>query len=361
MSFLRNLFSKKAEEDYETILANLANDVKKRQVKLSEIRLRERRFTVLATMYTAAAWMLYISLWYIDALPANQNPKGSRHMRQEKAIKAIPVVIGPILILFIRRLVQVWYQRKGNAEEKSLQALMKVRRDKVEEIKKKTNYYSTRALLSKYDDTPSDTPIRRPFGPVKPNPFQTPKQPQFIPKPPPNGQAPAVKPPTNGQIDPRLIASPPAPVGTPRKQWYDKLADAILGDDEQSFQSPSSRFALICEKCFNHNGLVKESMWEDAQYVCPKCGHFNASVKAKKQQRQPQAATPSATPAATPTSLPLTPPGISRNSSPADLPTSSSSPAPSPSHSPEPPLAQPAFDRDTPTVDTDVTTMEVDE
>jgi hypothetical protein len=26
-----------------------------------------------------------------------------------------------------------------------------------------------------------------------------------------------------------------------------------------------SRYALICEKCFSHNGLVKESMWEDAR------------------------------------------------------------------------------------------------
>jgi len=24
-------------------------------------------------------------------------------------------------------------------------------------------------------------------------------------------------------------------------------------------------------------------MWEDAQYVCPKCGHFNVSARAKKQ------------------------------------------------------------------------------
>jgi hypothetical protein len=27
----------------------------------------------------------------------------------------------------------------------------------------------------------------------------------------------------------------------------------------------ASRYALICQKCFNHNGLVKEDMWEDAR------------------------------------------------------------------------------------------------
>ena len=50
----------------------------------------------------------------------------------------------------------------------------------------------------------------------------------------------------------------------PRNQWYDKLADAILGDDD-SVTAGASRYALICQKCFAHNGLVKEEMWEDAR------------------------------------------------------------------------------------------------
>jgi len=54
------------------------------------------------------------------------------------------------------------------------------------------------------------------------------------------------------------------PQPPPRKQWYDKLADAILGDDDVA-GSPSSRYALICQKCFVHNGLVKESAWQDTR------------------------------------------------------------------------------------------------
>ena len=51
----------------------------------------------------------------------------------------------------------------------------------------------------------------------------------------------------------------------PRKQWYDKLVDAILPDDDASTTGATSRYALICQKCFAHNGLVKESMWEYAR------------------------------------------------------------------------------------------------
>lgn len=54
-------------------------------------------------------------------------------------------------------------------------------------------------------------------------------------------------------------------MGPPRKQWYDKVADALLGDDDSASAGAASRYALICQKCFAHNGLVKESMWEDAR------------------------------------------------------------------------------------------------
>ncbi|EAU82556.1 hypothetical protein CC1G_12136 [Coprinopsis cinerea okayama7 len=345
MSFLRRIWSKKADEDYETVLSNLANDIQKRQVKLSEIRLRERRSTLLVTLYTLAVWVAYVSLWYMGILPSIKGKLGVRNLKIEKAVKAVPVVIGPVIILFIRRIVQIWYERKGNAEEKTLQQLMKQRRDKVEEIKKKTNYYSTRDLLQKYDDvTPAETPLRRRNPPVPQNPFATPKPgtPQLdgrpLPVDPRLNTPVAVKTP----VDPRLALSPSYPVAPPKKQWYDKVADALLGDDDHSYQSPSSRYALICEKCFTHNGLVKESMWEDAQYVCPKCNHFNASVRSKKLQRQGGS--------------PSTPVGISRIPSQTPSPQSGLSPSPEPLRS-----GQPAPDRDLPTVDNDVSNMEVDE
>ena len=59
--------------------------------------------------------------------------------------------------------------------------------------------------------------------------------------------------------------TPQQPLPPPRKLWYDKLADALLGEDEPPVNAAASRYALICRKCFNHNGLVKEDMWEDAR------------------------------------------------------------------------------------------------
>ena len=82
-------------DDYERILASLELDIQKRQSRLSEIRLRERRTTLKVTLYTFAFWVVYVSLWYAQALP-----KFNRHRPNtafEKFVKGVPVLIGPIL------------------------------------------------------------------------------------------------------------------------------------------------------------------------------------------------------------------------------------------------------------------------
>lgn len=71
----------------------------------------------------------------------------------------------------------------------------------------------------------------------------------------------------------------------------DKVADALLGVSAD--ETPNSKYALICGKCFAHNGLVvkeefdtiRESLkvalriWKlilrSVEYQCPRCGYFN--------------------------------------------------------------------------------------
>ncbi|THH32766.1 hypothetical protein EUX98_g1378 [Antrodiella citrinella] len=160
MGLFSAFFKRSNSEDYEQALASLANDIQKRQTRLAEIHLRERRWTLLGTIYTLSAWVAYVSLWYINVLPNFSNHP--RNTKFEKSVKGLPVFVGPIFILFIRRIVQIWFTRKGNAEEKSLIALRKQQREKVEQIKKQTNYYSTRNLIERYDDSPaSESPLRK--------------------------------------------------------------------------------------------------------------------------------------------------------------------------------------------------------
>ncbi|KAG8992991.1 hypothetical protein FRB94_007894 [Tulasnella sp. JGI-2019a] len=292
-------------EDYERVLASLALSIQSKQTRLSEIRLRERRATLLVTLYAIGAWLIYLAAWW-TVLPRWYiwKPRSRDEVTLQTIIKAIPAIVGPILILFIRRIVQSWYRRKAEWEEKQLKSLLAEQRTKIDEIKKKTNYYTTKNLLDRYDDpasrkapvpalsTPESNLRQRRVPGVVGGPQNEPGPAPSSHKSPPRLAALQVVPPgpASAQAQARqqiLQHTIPQPMAPARKQWYDKVADAILGDDEASAGSQHTRYALICENCFAHNGLVRESEYEDMKYLCPKCGYFNPSPRMKRENPTP--------------------------------------------------------------------------
>jgi endoplasmic reticulum junction formation protein lunapark len=93
---LHSLFIFQGEsDDYEQILASIERDIQKRQTRLSEIRIRERRTTLKVTLYTLAFWVVYVSLWYAQVLPMLSGHRPNTAF--EKFVKGVPVLIGPIL------------------------------------------------------------------------------------------------------------------------------------------------------------------------------------------------------------------------------------------------------------------------
>lgn len=186
----------------------------------------------MVTLYTLATWVAYVSLWYMEYLPQIRDSRGVRSVGLERAVKAFPVIIGPIVCVVrkisrafsvahrdrhlafcsfggsfrfgineretqkVRLLTMFHYREAHVGLEKTVQLLMKERRTKVEEIKKKTNYYSTRDLLQRYDDsTPSNTPVipRTLPGQNAPGQPSTPIR-QPVPQHPNLGQTSAVNP-----------------------------------------------------------------------------------------------------------------------------------------------------------------------
>jgi hypothetical protein len=96
MQFLTRWFRRSQEEDYETVLQNLALSIQRRQSQLSEIRVRERRATLLVTVYALAAWLIYVGLWYLGFLSERRAySRGVGNTR--KALKVAPLFVGPIM------------------------------------------------------------------------------------------------------------------------------------------------------------------------------------------------------------------------------------------------------------------------
>ncbi|CAE6428565.1 unnamed protein product [Rhizoctonia solani] len=276
------LSSKKAPSDTE-VLEAIAESIRTRDEHLSEIRLREKRASLLFSIYSLGAWGLYLAAWFTSVLPSLEGHQTHWNWRipksADKVVFLTPAVLGPFLIYQVRRLVQSWYKRQETLEEAELKKLRAEQKKKVEEVKAKYNFDKIRALIEPQGEAPRrEDPngnlrqraiTMNPTAPRVPaRQFNQRVKPPFDPRSPHMLQVPG--------------ATPPRPVLPPQRGWLDKVADKVLGEDESPVGIAQSRYALICERCFSHNGLVKESEWETTQYICPKCGHMNLSPKTRK-------------------------------------------------------------------------------
>ncbi|KAG0057227.1 hypothetical protein BGZ83_000640 [Gryganskiella cystojenkinii] len=303
---------KSDESDYEKILSDLDSNIRKAEMRLSAIKVREKRFMGLWLIYTVLAWIGYSAVF---ALYLHQQYLNDP---QPWALAFAPIVIGLPIIYVGRWFITVWYRRAKTNEEAQLQLLRADQRLKVEELKKKTAYYSTKTLLERYD---SSSQQQRSNGPRLNGPDGRPLPQNGQPKslqpnmmdpglrqrtglgvtnaqgvPLGQGQRPLGLSPGQQHLHPQL--SPNAPRGpqgpqglygpqpptfahngmpaqhTPNteRHWYDKIVDVIVGDE-----GPDTKYALICGQCFAHNGLALPQEIDDIQYVCPKCNFFNPS------------------------------------------------------------------------------------
>lgn len=69
------------------------------------------------------------------------------------------------------------------------------------------------------------------------------------------------------------------------RSMLERLTDLLLGD------GPDSRFALICTKCYAHNGMALPDEFAHITFRCPYCGHLNparAPRVASNQDRDAQ-------------------------------------------------------------------------
>jgi len=95
-----------------------------------------------------------------------------------------------------------------------------------------------------------------------------------------------------------MLVQSPYPFASPSpKTFLDRIVDVIVGEEA----GPTSKYALVCARCFAHNGLALPEELDDIKYVCPKCGFFNAS------RNQRKSGTPSMPHSPLATSRPTTP------------------------------------------------------
>ncbi|KAI9251831.1 hypothetical protein BDA99DRAFT_183349 [Phascolomyces articulosus] len=235
-------------------------------------------------IYSTIIWVVYSFYCFVALRNASQRDF------EGVVLLTAPVIACPVGIYYIRQLLRRIFAWSQNRIDLQLQTLRAEQKLKLDELKKKTAYYSTQSLIDRYDEEHKRQ--------------QKQKQTQQIPQhntskgaPPlpssstlgvPQQQQPMNKPPTIN-VPTRTAAPPPR-----QPQWYDRVLDAMVGD-----AGPESKFALICNYCFAHNGLVLPQEMDTIQYICPNCKKFNSSRKSRQLHPDGPVVPPSPAPSMT--------------------------------------------------------------
>ncbi|TBT97382.1 putative zinc-ribbon metal-binding protein [Hamiltosporidium tvaerminnensis] len=146
-----------------------------------------------------------------------------------------------LLSFFVLRFILFqFFDRKINYNQKLLGTLKETQKKRIEELKKESLYLETKELVEKYD--------------VK-------------------------------EIEKRNISqqnlqniTPVKNICKTKRGIVDKFADFIIGED------PSSMYALICEKCFSHNGLSHPLEYNLMKFRCFNCEHLNDKTVVLKNE-----------------------------------------------------------------------------
>lgn len=295
------------------ILESLESSIKSIEENRLHTEQRQRKIVGHLILYSVGAYVIAALLFYFLYFPASL---------QDQLFYITPLLIFPVIVVFVKRLVTWYYRRKLTRNQEKLHDMREEKKKLLEEVMDKETYKVAKEILEKFApdqlrkpsnmsmptrmalpsntttvqrrsvSTPastasmqqsipaivgsssivSSTPgtdvrrrsLQQPPGPVRP---PVPMDPAVFMTP--SGQ-------TNGQ---GFIPRPPMPRPVlPRERSYlDKLVEYLVGD------GPSNRYALICKQCDSHNGMALKEEFEYFAFRCCYCFYWNPARKQRPQ------------------------------------------------------------------------------
>ena len=294
-------------ESFERTLSSLAQKISKTSAKNDALRQRSRKLKVSWTIYGGFTYILTALIFILVTGWQNWG-----------WVEYSTVAGGPVLLWGVRRALTLWYDYRIKNTTEYLEGLQKERDGTIEKSKRATKYDSTQQLIDKYSSKPSTPKTEEkgsaskggkrvpsqggqqgppqgqqrvftqppptaniPRGPVPP-----PQQPHSRPtsagslhgqQPLPYQQSPTGPPQPSAEFAPNAFSepAPTAPASYGEATWYDRILDALLGEDETSAKN---RFALICSSCKLVNGQAPpgaRTLEDVGKWRCSACGAMN--------------------------------------------------------------------------------------
>ncbi|KAJ4778346.1 integral membrane metal-binding family protein (DUF2296) [Rhynchospora pubera] len=222
---------------------------------------------------------------------------------QDKSMRFLSVAVVPALAALayymLTSLIRIFDERDKN----TLERLREERQEKIDELKERTNYYTTQQLIQRYDLDPAekaaaaavlasklgtDSGLKLSLGDES-NVLSSPK----LPRKRSIGPAlDAIEESLNEYSESDDIEETNQKglekykiSGVNSEGWFAQLAALLVGEH------PSQCYALICSKCHMHNGLARKEDLPFITYYCPHCHALNGARQNEEQEASAGAGT----------------------------------------------------------------------
>ncbi|TKY74649.1 hypothetical protein E2542_SST03412 [Spatholobus suberectus] len=224
-----------------------------------------------------------------------------------RAIRVLPMFLLPALASTAYTAFISFTRMCDRRDQKILERLRAERQEKIDELKEKTNYYTTQQLIQRYDPDPAakaaaatvlasklgaDSGLKVYVGDesnpgasmgksndvelVQSTGIRNRKQVQYRS----TSTSPGTTTPNSGLrgIDqtqtfehnqPVVEHHQPQSSTTQDGGWIARIAALLVGED------PTQSYALICGNCYMHNGLARKEDFPFITYYCPHCHALN--------------------------------------------------------------------------------------
>lgn len=336
-SFLRR------QDNYEEILFSLEQDIRKTE--------KQKANTIDRTEWWARNWRFYTGLvWlgYVGGFVFYEWPNRYAAHSTGFLIHLVSVVILPFLIYYGVVGIRAIGNQSIESHNRKLKRLRNELKDRIDELKKKTAYDSTKTLIDKYSSpgkgqsssSSNDKAMTTGAAVARLKEQQQQQSMKNRRQTLPNfNSSPALA--NRGGVSNSMVSptqqqgnnnSALGVVGGYRSPPVTSMTN-IVGSNDQTLSPPSGvvrvnprssslqpstatanyqrqssslskpwldklvdqlvgdsgnandKYALICRHCYAHNGLVPEEEIHDIQYTCPRCGKFNPSQRKSKEQQ----------------------------------------------------------------------------
>ncbi|KAE9599432.1 hypothetical protein Lal_00039454 [Lupinus albus] len=194
-----------------------------------------------------------------------------------KAIRVLPMFLLPALSTASYSTFLTFIRMCDSRDQKILERLRAERKAKIDELKEKTNYYTTQQLIQRYDTDPS---AKAAAASVLASKLGADSGLKVYVDDESKPGAPTSKI-TRNRSDQQLVGSgvndqtqtsehhQSQSITKNNGGWIARVAALLVGED------PSQSYALICGNCHMHNGLAQKEDFTFMSYYCQHCHALN--------------------------------------------------------------------------------------